>query len=64
MEPLESETRETKSPGRSLVVAFAVGVAIVVVALAVKRVRRGVGDLAEAGAVGLADAVIEELFAA
>jgi len=46
------------------VVAFAVGVAIVVVALVVKRVRRGVGDLAEAGAVVLADAVIDELFAA
>jgi hypothetical protein len=64
MEPLESENRPPKKSGRSLVVAFAIGVAIVMVALVVKRARRGVGELAEAGAIGLADAVIEELFAA
>ena len=63
MEP-EPEARPSRRPGRSLVVAFAVGFAIVLSALALKRWRRGISDLTEAGMVGLTDAVIDELFAA
>jgi hypothetical protein len=64
MEPDESEDRAADRSGRSLVVAFGVGVAIVVVVLVIRRWRRGVAGLAEAGVVGLTDAVIDELLAA
>jgi hypothetical protein len=67
MEPVASETAPTQRSQRPILVAFAVGAAVVALVLVRRHLRRdaddGVATLAEEGVLVLTDAIIDELFA-